>query len=264
MLPSSSSGNFVPVTLLFSGQLIRSEDAPSTPLYHLSQEPARIVHRNLSIIFEKVEFAETGDPDGKVPRLRRRTQDLYYLVHPRRGNFRDDMPRYYITAAAPEALGNVQFYISKAAPGEIEFRAMLNPDKSAADIKLFNCDTQKLLFDIKPKEKGDHYEWVDADGRMVAYESKASDQHKLVIQIPLQQQMKDVMVALWILRIWHDVAESQERSQQCKSSSGLSEPTDSSIELESHTWPATASSQHRAIAQKVATAVGASRTGECH
>ncbi|KAF4993088.1 hypothetical protein FGRMN_6703 [Fusarium graminum] len=243
-------------------QQVRFEDAPSTPLYHLSQEPARIVHRNLSIIFEKVEFVETSDPQGKVPRLRRQTEDLYYLVHPRKGNFRDDMPRYYITAAAPETLGNVQFYISKAVSGDIEFRAMLNPDKSAADIKLFDCDTQKFLFDIKPKEKGDHYEWVDADGRMVAYESEESDQHKLVIQIPLQQQMQDVMVALWILRIWHDIAESREVSQQCKSSNGLGEPTDSSIELERLTLPAHVPSKPRRV-QKVATAAGTSGTGRC-
>jgi hypothetical protein len=205
ILPAPSDEAPIVETLVFSGQQIASEDAPTTPLYALSRELACMVQRNMSIIFERVEFVESNTSSKR----RRQTHDLYYLVHPRKAHYRDNLPGYYITAAAPGMLGNVQFDISKIGLQKAEFKALLNDDKSAADVLLFNGDTQRTLFDIKPKRKGGHYQWTDADGQTIAYESGKVDEHTLVIQVPLQKQMRDVLVALWILRLWYDIVESQ-------------------------------------------------------
>lgn len=110
ILPASSDEELVFDTLVFSGQQIALEDAPTIPLYSLSRELACMVQRNMSIIFERVEFVESNTSSKR----RRQTHDLYYLVHPRKAHYRDDLPEYYITAAAPGTLGNVQFDISKS------------------------------------------------------------------------------------------------------------------------------------------------------
>ncbi|KAF4967440.1 hypothetical protein FSARC_5013 [Fusarium sarcochroum] len=211
ILPLSRDEATNPTTLVFSGQIVTSEDDPSTPLYQLSREIACTIQRNLSIIFEQVKFIEPSESESSSSRKRkRRSQDLFYLVHPAHAKYRNDLPAYYITAASPRTLGNIQFDISKTVLQKPEFKAMLNADKSAADVLLFNHETQQTLFEIKPKWKGGHYQWIDADGQKIAYESGKGDEYKLVIQVPLQQQVKDAMVALWVLRLWHDLAEKLE------------------------------------------------------
>ncbi|RGP67550.1 hypothetical protein FSPOR_5737 [Fusarium sporotrichioides] len=196
-----------PGTLVFSGQLITSEDAPSTPIYQLNRELACKVQRNMAIILESVQFTETKSPENNMTRKRKTTQDLYYLVHLRNKPSQGDVPIYYMTAASPGTLGNIQLDVSSTEHQKEEFRAMLNADKSAADILLFNRDTQQLLFDIKPKWQGGQYQWIDVNGLKVASESWTSEKQKLHIEVPLGQQKKDALVALWILRLWHGIAE---------------------------------------------------------
>ncbi|KAG8672193.1 hypothetical protein FPOAC1_005455 [Fusarium poae] len=199
----------VPSTLVFSGQLITSEDAPSTPLYQLNRELACKVQTNMAIIFESVQFTETINPESKVIRRRKTSQDLYYLVHLRNSPLsQDNLPIYYITAASPGSLGNIQLDICNTDHQKKDFKAMLNADKSAADILLFNRDTQQLLFDIKPEWKGDQYQWIDENGAKVAFESRTAEGQRLHIQVSLQQQKRDALVALWILRLWNSIAES--------------------------------------------------------
>lgn len=208
----NDEGVIEPETLLFSGQLITTENAPLTPIYQLNRELACKVQRNMAIIFETVHFTETTNPESKTVRRRKVTQDLYYLVHLRNSPSRDNLLKYYITAASPETLGNVQLDVTDAQ--EEGFRAMLNADKSAADILLFNRDTQQLLFDIKPKWQGGQYQWIDVNGVKVASEFGTREEPRLHIEIPLQQQKRDALVALWILRLWYSIAENRTATRQ--------------------------------------------------
>ncbi|CEF77832.1 hypothetical protein FGSG_03098 [Fusarium graminearum PH-1] len=192
--------------------LITTENAPLTPIYQLNRELACKVQRNMAIIFETVHFTETTNPESKTVRRRKVTQDLYYLVHLRNSPSRDNLLKYYITAASPETLGNVQLDVTDAQ--EEGFRAMLNANKSAADILLFNRDTQQLLFDIKPKWQGGQYQWIDVNGVKVASEFGTREEPRLHIEIPLQQQKRDALVALWILRLWYSIAENRTATRQ--------------------------------------------------
>ncbi|KAJ4256265.1 hypothetical protein NW762_009345 [Fusarium torreyae] len=215
ILPPSRNEATDATTLVFTGQVVTLEDDASTPIYQLSRELACTVQKHTSIIFERVEFIESGESGSVSSRKRkRRSQDLFYLVHPAHAQYRNDLPAYYITAASPGTLGNIQFDISKTVLQKADFKAMLNADRSAADVLLFNRETQQTLFEVKPKWKGGHYQWIDTDGQKVAYESGKGDEHKLIIQVALQQQVKDALVALWVLRLWHDSAESRTAKRQ--------------------------------------------------
>lgn len=194
-----------PDTLVFSGQIITSENAPSTPLFQLSREIACALQRDMAIIFESLQYTERIDSTTNTSKRRMTSQDLYYLAHPRKAQYQEDLPNYYITAASPGTLGNINFEIQQTALQKPEFRAMLNGDKSAAHAVLFNRDTHKHLLDVKLK--GEQYHWVDTNGQKIAFESQKGKEFKLHIEAPLQQRTRDAIVALWALRIWHDAAE---------------------------------------------------------
>ena len=214
--PSLLDEGLGPTTLLLCGQTITSEDAPSIELYRLSREVTTAARKHTSIIFERIEHIERAEPDStSSPRLQ--AQELFYLVHPINAQWREDSPDYYITSASPDMVGNIQFDISKTLLQKAEFKAMLNAKRSAADTPLFDLKSQQLLFDVKPKWTGGQYQWIDSEGRKVAYEMRGKgEERKLTLQVPLQQHMKDALVALWALRIWHDVAESKTAKREDK------------------------------------------------
>ncbi|KAG7406081.1 hypothetical protein Forpe1208_v013948 [Fusarium oxysporum f. sp. rapae] len=200
----------VPTTLIFDGQQITLENEPSMPLYRLSRTIACKVQKHCSIIFEQIEVVETSQPDGKGSRTRQRPHDLYYLVNSLLMlQRRHDTPACYLTAPSSKALGNIQVDVYDTPSQYLGFKAMLNADKSADDVQLFKADTQEILFEMRPKLKGGPYQWIDADGQIIAYEPGQDGNHKLVIQVPLQQDIRDALVALWTLRLWYEHVHSQ-------------------------------------------------------
>ncbi|KAF5545757.1 hypothetical protein FMEXI_5941 [Fusarium mexicanum] len=193
----------VPTTLIFDGQQITLENEPSIPLYRLSRTIACKVQKHCSIIFEQIEVVETSRPDGKDSRIRQSPHDLYYLVNSLLMlQRRHDTPACYLTAPSSKALGNIQVDVYDTPSQCLGFKAMLNADRSADNVQLFKADTQQILFDTRPKLKGGPYQWTDANGQIIAYESGKGDDNKLIIQVPLQQDIMDALAALWTLRLW--------------------------------------------------------------
>lgn len=119
-------------------------------------------------------------------------------------------------------MGNIHFETTKQSQFQKpEFKALLSPNKSASSSPLFffsDGETEnqqcRLLFNIKPKAKWkggrSRYIWADADGREVAVE----EVKKLVVTVPMKREMRDVLVALWVLRLWFDTAESRQARRE--------------------------------------------------
>ncbi|KAK7409255.1 hypothetical protein QQX98_008565 [Neonectria punicea] len=203
-------GVLEPVTLVLTGQSIAAERNPSMPLYQLSRDVTALSSKPSSAKFERVEYEDEDlVKAGSTASLDQQCRHLFYLTHPLGAQYRTDVPAYYMTSASPLMPGNVFFQVSKALLQKPEFKAILSPGKTSADSDLFDPGTQKALFHIKPKWKGGQYQWIDSDGRKVAYESSKSNEHKLVILEPMNRVTRDLLVALWALRLWHDVAESR-------------------------------------------------------
>jgi hypothetical protein len=83
---------------------------------------------------------------------------------------------------------------------------------------LFDEGTQQvLLFDIHPDWKVSRicYKWSDSHGRQVAIEEKENDRYKLSITRSMPQELRDALVATFLLRLWHDTAESKQAKRQC-------------------------------------------------
>lgn len=193
-----------PVVLVLTSQSIIPETA-STPLYNIAGSVTSIAQKDSTVKFERVEH---GPDEAESPRNHR----LFYLVHPVDARYRTDLPaHYYITSAVPGMIGNIRFETSKTRLQKTEHKALLSPGRSARDQPLFDETAQQLLFTVKPNRKG--YIWTDATGRQVASEG---DQCKLAITVPLRKDMADALVALWVLRLWYDTAESSKAKRECK------------------------------------------------
>ncbi|KAJ5808303.1 hypothetical protein N7474_009572 [Penicillium riverlandense] len=199
-----------PTVLELSNQSILSA---STPVYQLNGSVTTTSLKGSSIIFERIN----GTPnitDEAAPKSR--TKHLFYLVHPLNAEYRTDVPAYYITSASGDGttIGNIRFEVSKKSIFQkTEFKALLSPKRSASDTPLFT-DAEKVLFHVQPKWKGGRYEWVDSDRKHLAFQDSKGDQQKLIITMAMRREVRDALVALWMLRIWYDTAESRQAKRE--------------------------------------------------
>ncbi|CAG8909026.1 unnamed protein product [Penicillium egyptiacum] len=201
-----------PAVLILSGQSVLAESATSTPLYQVNSDIRSISNKDSSVAVERVEHDVTVDTPQK--------RHLFYLAHPMNAQYRTDIPaKYYITSAVPETVGNIRLETSDARLQKTSFKAMLSAKRTASDKPLFVNGTQQLLlFDIHPNRKvcGNCYKWSDSDGRQLAVEEKENDRYRLSVTRSMSQELRDALVATWLLRLWHDTAESKQAKRECE------------------------------------------------
>ncbi|KAF7122622.1 hypothetical protein CNMCM5793_000647 [Aspergillus hiratsukae] len=211
-----------PVVLFLSGQSVVAEAAPSAPIYQLNSDIRSISNKDSSVAFERVEHdvSELQIEAEGVTAATPRKQHLFYLAHPVNAQYRTDIPaRYYITSAVPEMVGNIRLETSGARFQRTSFKAMLSAKKTASDKPLFNEGTEQvLLFDIHPNWKVGRncYTWSDSNGRQLAVEEKKDERYKLSVMRSMPQDLRDALVATWLLRLWHDTAESKQAKTECE------------------------------------------------
>ncbi|KAL3436513.1 hypothetical protein BDV09DRAFT_193918 [Aspergillus tetrazonus] len=215
-----------PAVLFLSGQSVLAEGTPSNPLYHINIDIKSIPNKESTVSFARLKGdASAPELEGTTSK-RQGHRYLFYLVHPANAQYRTDIPaRYYITSLVPElTVGNIRLEIFEARFQRPSFRALLSAGKTASDTPLFNEETQQLvLFDICPSwslkaacNPGLGYKWNDSNGEQMAIEGKEDGKYKLSVTREISQEMRDALVATWLLRLWHDTAESEQARRECK------------------------------------------------
>lgn len=211
-----------PAVLFLSGQSVCADSATSIPLYQLNSDIRSTSNKDSSVAFERVE-QDIPDSETEIESVTpgtRHKRHLFYLAHPVNAQYRTDIPaKYYITSAVPETVGNIRLESSEARFQKTSFKAMLSAKKTASDRPLFYEGTQQLLlFDIQPNWKVGRtcYKWSDSNGRQVAVEEKEDDRYKLSVTSSMSQDSRDALVATWLLRLWHDTAESKQAKRECE------------------------------------------------
>ena len=229
-----------PTILILTNQSIHAETSPplssqQLPLYQINQPittTSSTYKKNFtSAKFECVEHHNSAQTTPLDPTSNSKTgstdfcqtyRHLFYLTHPAHARYQKDVPAYYITSLSPGMMGNIHFKTTKQSHFQKpEFKALLSPDKTASSSPLLFFSDGKtqnqqcqLLFNIKPKSKWksgrSRYIWANTDGREVAVE----EVKKLVITVPMKREMRDVLVALWVLRLWFDTAESRQARRE--------------------------------------------------
>lgn len=218
--------------LVLQGESIR-DLSTGRVLYKLSRQvtslPKPGANNSSSVTFERVEYNTTRSADKKVdnpkedtpahtePESQSQSQSqhkhLFYLVHPADAQYRPEVPGYYITrldADAHKTQGNMQFETRGTVLHGTEFRALVSPGRTWAHKPLFSLRGKIPLF-IARREglKASQYTWREPGGKELGHDfCKNGESHGLVITSPMDQEGRDALVALWVLRVWHDVAES--------------------------------------------------------
>ncbi|KAL5003742.1 hypothetical protein BDV10DRAFT_2384 [Aspergillus recurvatus] len=215
-----------PAVLFLSDQSVLAEGAHSTTLYRINSDIRSIPSKESTVSFERVEEDASAPELEGTSRERHRHghRHLFYLAHPVNAQYRTDIPaRYYITSAVPEmTVGNIRLETSEARFQRPSFKALLSAGKTASDRPLFDEGTQQLvLFDIRPnwdlkvgRASGSGYRWCDAGGGQVAVEENEDGRYRLSITRGMSQELRDALVATWLLKLWHDTAESKQAKRE--------------------------------------------------
>jgi hypothetical protein len=108
---------------------------------------------------------------------------------------------------------------------------------------------------------GSRYNWIQEDGSQLAVEEGKDDEDKMVIAAPMTEEMRDALVAVWMLKLWYETAETRQakREGQFPVGSGLN-VANSVSELE-RMMPPVSSYQDWNYAKKVGTLGGFAGAG---
>lgn len=219
-----------PTTLSLTNQCIYEKTPQpqheNKPLYQINKPITTIPSKPFtSAKFERAEHTTN--------------KHLFYLAHPAHARYRTDTPAYYLTSAERGMIGNVHFETTTAQAQKMKtsrpgFRALLSPGRSASDHPLFFSSEDgdgdgdgenrcQGLFTAKPitrwpwkgKGKGG-YTWFDSEGEQVAVEGDGEGEceRKLAITVSMRRDLRDVLVALWMLRLWFETAESKQARRE--------------------------------------------------
>jgi len=191
-----------PATLVLQGQSILEGTSTAYLMDQSVTSPQKT-----SIAFERIQ------PDAQP-------QHLYYIVHPPHAHYRTDKPAYYTTAvAAPPALGNMRLAPCKPSLPLLQrqsFDGVLSPGRTASHDPLFADAAAELpVFRARAGRwmaGGGRYTWTDEHGQTVAEETTGREgqgESSLVVRARMGRARRDALVALWVLRVWHDGAESR-------------------------------------------------------
>ncbi|KAI8956702.1 hypothetical protein F5Y11DRAFT_342188 [Daldinia sp. FL1419] len=191
-----------PTTLMLKDRHIVAETQPNNWLYEVGGDVTAIPQKATSMTFKRIEDNRLPEVDS-ITSTEGQDGHIFYLAHPLGAQYRTDIPSYYLTSVAPDTPGNVGLEISRSRLGNIIFKALVSSGRSWTDHPLFNHDLE-LLFIAKQKWAIGHYIWTNSNNELVAYEDDKDDQHRLAITAPLRRDIRDVLVATWCLRIWHD------------------------------------------------------------
>lgn len=191
-----------PATIYISGRFIYSTDPQAPPLYEFSHSIGYLHENDRSVKVERVD--QVVKTSAGTPQVVPRNRHLFDLKHPTAAEFPNFA--YHAEAATRRVLCSF---------GASTFRAggILRHGKGyrferavkGADRKL---EAQDALFEVNPsRDKAVGYEWRDARGELIAREVKDEmSSMSLVISAEMSADMRDALVAAWIIRIWWELS----------------------------------------------------------
>lgn len=211
-----------PCTITLDGDILFSTESPRVPIYRLGGNVTKPGIGKTSMDFSEVNVAarQTGE---KSPQQQDGSRRLFYLVHPQNASYRDDRPPYYMTRAEPASSdsGNVRLETdsrpSITSLRKTVFTAMLSRGRSAFDRDLFSPrDGEEVLFSAKEEgltRNSKRCAWSDSTGTVIAFEGddskRGSSDAALKIVGPMTQPARELLIATWCLKLWHNTAETK-------------------------------------------------------
>ncbi|KAF5010414.1 hypothetical protein FDECE_3429 [Fusarium decemcellulare] len=191
-----------PATLYIAGRFIYSTDPQAPPLYEFSHSIGYLHDTDRSVKVERVDsIVKTS---AGTPQVVLRNRHLFDLKHPTAAEFPNFA--YHAEAASRRSLcslGASHFRTGRLLSNGKGYRferAVRGSDRK--------FEAQDVLFEASPsREKAVGYEWRDAQGRLIAREVEDEmASMSLVVTAEMGYQLRDALVAAWIIRIWWELS----------------------------------------------------------
>ena len=169
---------------------------------------------------------------------------LYNLVHPLNADHRDDIPaKWYMTRASSslptttgkgtgkgkgkgkakkadnDTVGNILFQTAKSfVMRRTEWTSLCSSGTSDLSSPLFAEDKSTYGYCFKTIRSGPGFYWQNESGKPVAREpvvrNLEDEKPTLTVAEPMSPNRRDALVALWVLRLWFDIAEDPRFKRQ--------------------------------------------------
>ncbi|KAL4732410.1 hypothetical protein ACLX1H_001426 [Fusarium chlamydosporum] len=207
--PATTAGNnptakliLGPATLYISGRFIYSTDPQAPPLYEFSHSIGYLHDNDRSVKVERVDSVVKNS--AGLPHVVLKNRHLFDLKHPTAAEF-PTFP-YHAEAATRRALcslGASYFRSGNLLRQKKGFR--FDRAVKGAERKL---EPQGMLYEAySSRSKGVGYEWRDSQGELIAREVEDEQASmSLVITAEMSVELRDALVAAWILRIWWELS----------------------------------------------------------
>ncbi|KAK0666940.1 hypothetical protein QBC41DRAFT_324970 [Cercophora samala] len=209
------------------------DTSSSTPtaVYSLSTSIDSLTYKDSSVNFsralhQKVTSSSSSSTlESDTPATTQKEEDrLYNLVHPANADYRTDIPaRFFLTCHSPSLspIGNIKLVTSKSLlsskPDKI--KAIHYPNRTATTSPLFPEEdasaAERVLFTAIKQTFGRGYVWTNSQHKEVAREEELKEGDvikgkKLIFTSgQVNQEERDAIVAVWILKRWAEVAEEK-------------------------------------------------------
>lgn len=206
-------GCWPPTILVMEGQSIYAESSDTAPLFQLNRDVAHLGRATTEVELGRVKYGMRRSRPAETPSLKKpRLRHVYNLqcvsqASGRLGSLPSDSPRYHIQATSRQTLGHIGL---KKSYIRSRYSARTLDSMGHADY-----GTPQFVNNTRPwfhtRRNGDHWEWLDSEGKNTAVQEESDDQHKLLVTAELPSDSLTTLVALWCCRIWEESAENADR-----------------------------------------------------
>ncbi|CAF3653044.1 unnamed protein product, partial [Fusarium graminearum] len=191
-----------PATLYISGRFVYSTDPQAPPLYEFSHSIGYLHDHDRSVKVERVD--SVIKTSAGLPQAALKNRHLFDLKHPTAAEF-PTFP-YHAEVATRRAL--CSFGVSYFRSGSIlRQKKGFRFDRAVKGTER-KLEPRGVLFEASSsRSKGVGYEWRDAQGNLIAREVEDErTSMSLVITAEMSVELRDALVAAWILRIWYELS----------------------------------------------------------
>ncbi|ETS87221.1 hypothetical protein PFICI_01049 [Pestalotiopsis fici W106-1] len=226
--------SITPNTLMLSGHHVVPVSAANynpQPLYELNRGVAVCTNATRSITFSRLDHEVRHKSDGQ-PVVKERKRHLYDLERPHSlplvGKYSESWPSrssgqhevsYWCRSRSRQTFGDVglrlksSFLSSRSSAQVVRVKPEGGESEGRAVVRETKEDEAQSIFTVEWKKKEEFHTWKDENGNQVALEIASDTEHKLEVTSILKQEMLDVLVAAWCLRIWLDSVLKHERDK---------------------------------------------------
>ncbi|GKT44611.1 uncharacterized protein ColSpa_04792 [Colletotrichum spaethianum] len=191
-----------PDTLRLAGRFIHSatsRDADAPGLYEINSQIDFLRETDRLVEFSRIDYSVRRRIANAVslPEIISHPRHVFNLERPTA--IVQEAFLYYIKPVSRSGLGSIGLKFSKI--GKSVCKAWRVGRKAS---NRNEYEARELLFDVR--HNNDVLDWLDGQNTRIAVEYSKDNMHSLNILVPMDQAVRDALVAAWCVRLWNTLA----------------------------------------------------------